>query len=163
MSAILDSLPVRRVRRALATKKVREVLHEVPPEAVRPEAAARVHGVEPAAVARVHVYEIGLVPVMVITAGDRRVAEANLAAVFGLDGEVRRADPARVEELTGFPPDGVAPVGGERPMAVAVDPSLGRFPRIFVHAGHPRVLMELTYDDLLHLTGGRPVPEVAEA
>lgn len=160
MSELFDSLPVRRVRAALAARQIREVLHEVPPQARGPEAAARIHGVEPAAVARVRVYEIGLDPVMVVVAGDRRVAEAALPAVFGLEGEVRAVEGGRLEELTGFPPGGVAPVATSRPMPVAVDPSLGRFPRLFVPAGHPRVLMELTYDDLLQLTDGRPAPEV---
>ncbi len=158
MTAILDSLPVRRVRAALAAAGVRELLHERPAEAT---AFAREHGVDPAALARVHLYRIGLAPVMVITAGDRRVDEAALPAAFGLEGEVRPLSAGECEELTGFPPDGVAPVATARPLPVAVDPSLARFPRLFLPAGHPRVVMELTYDELLRLTGGRPAAAVA--
>ncbi len=161
MTAILDSLPVRRVRAALAAAGVRELLHELPAEATAAAAFAREHGVDPAALARVHLYRIGHAPVMVITAGDRRVDKAALPAAFGLEGEVRPLSAGECEELTGFPPDGAAPVATARPLPVAVDPSLARFPRLFLPAGHPRVVMELTYDELLRLTGGRPAAAVA--
>lgn len=169
MTEIVDSLPVRRVRRVLAEKQVKEILHELPEDAKSARDAARLlsvelgepGSVELGAIGKTLVYEIGLQPVMVVIAGDRQCKEAALPGVFGLEGEVKRADPRRVEELTGFPVGGVAPVGSLKPMPVAVDPALGRFPRIFVGAGHPRVLMELTYDDLLFLTDGKPAPEVA--
>lgn len=169
MTEIVDSLPVRRVRRVLAEKGVKEILHELPEDAKSARDAARLLAVELGepgsielgAIGKTLVYEIGFQPVMVVIAGDRQCNEEALPQVFGLEGEVKRADPRRVEELTGFPVGGVAPVGSLTPMPVAVDPELGRYPRIFVGAGHPRVLMELTYDDLLFLTDGRPAPEVA--
>ena len=161
MNDLVDSLPVKRVRHVLAEKQVKELLHELPGDARSAREAARALGVELGAVAKTLVYEIGLEPVMVVIAGDRRCDEARLPELFGLEGEVRRCDAVRVEELTGFPVGGVAPVGSLTPMPVVVDASLARFPRIYAGAGHPRVLMELSFDDLLFLTGGTPSEEVA--
>ncbi len=158
---VVDTLPVRRVRQALAAKQIKERLIEFDKPARSAEEAARRLGVEPGAVVKSLVFEIGFDPVMVLIAGDRRCNEEKLPELFDLEGEVRRPDPARVEELTGFPAGGVAPVGSITPMPVVIDASLGRFPRIYAGAGHPRCVMELTFDDLLFLTDGKVEESVA--
>ena len=160
---VVDTLPVKRVRETLAAKQIKERLIEFETPARSAAEAAHRLGVEPGAVVKSLVFEIGMEPVMVLVAGDRRCAEDRLPALFGLEGEVRRPAPARVEELTGFPAGGVAPVGSVTPMPVVIDASLARFPRIYAGAGHPCCVMELTLDDLLFLTGGRMAEGVAAA
>ncbi len=161
MTAI-ESLPVKRVRQVLARKGVRERIIELAESAATAREAARALGVEPGAIAKSLAFEIGFDPVLVVIAGDRRCREEKLPELFGLEGEVRKTDPARVEKITGFPVGGVAPVGSLTPLPVVIDTSLGRFTRIYAAAGHPRCLFETDFDELVHLTGGRPSDEVAE-
>ncbi len=97
------------LRRALAESGVRERIVELAGSAATAREAARALGVDLGAFAKSLVSEIGSDPVMALIAGDRRCNEEKPIELFGLEGEVRRPDPARVEELTGSPAGGVAP------------------------------------------------------
>ncbi len=55
----------------------------------------------------------------------------------------------------------MAPVGSITPMPVVIDAGLARFLRICAGAGHPRRVMEPTFDDLLLPTDGRVEARVA--
>ncbi|QLQ17445.1 MAG: YbaK/EbsC family protein [Micropruina sp.] len=96
------------------------------------------------------------VAVMVVTAGDRRVAEGKVAALVG---ELARADADFVKAATGFSIGGVSPVGHTGPTVVVIDQELFRFSEIWAAAGHPHAVFPLSPDELVDLTGA-PVAEV---
>jgi prolyl-tRNA editing enzyme YbaK/EbsC (Cys-tRNA(Pro) deacylase) len=95
-----------------------------------------------------------------MSSGARRVDTARLAQVVG--EPIGKADAAFVRERTGFAIGGVAPVGHATPIAAYVETSLAGHPEIWAAAGHPHTVFRLSYDELLRITGGRPVEVAAE-
>lgn len=89
-------------------------------------------------------------PVLVITAGDRRVDEAKVTALLGAIG---KANAQFVKSRTGFAIGGVAPVGHLEPPMALLDASLQRFASIWAAGGDARALVELTPDSLEAATG----------
>lgn len=101
--------------------------------------------------------------VLVITAGDRRVDEAKVAALLCGPGQsLGRADAAFVREATGFAIGGVAPVGHTQPVLTLIDQSLSRFDVVWAAAGHPNGVFQLQPPDLPRLTHA-PMADVTVA
>jgi len=74
-------------------------------------------------------------PVVVLVAGDRSVDDRKLARHFGVSRKkVRIADAQTTQDVTGYAPGGVPPVG---------------------HAGSPHAVFATTFDGLVQITGGR--------
>jgi len=94
--------------------------------------------------------------VLVVTAGDRRVDTAKVAALVGGLG---RADADFVKSATGFSIGGVSPIGHTAAPVMLVDRDLFRFERIWAAAGHPYAVFPLTPEELVELTGA-PVADV---
>ncbi len=94
--------------------------------------------------------------VLVITSGDRRVDEAQVAARVG---PLARADAGFVKARTGFAIGGVAPLAHAEPAETLIDRELFRFQRIWAAAGHPNAVFALSPADLERLTGA-PVADV---
>jgi len=94
--------------------------------------------------------------VLVVTAGDKRVDEAKVAAQVGALG---RADAAFVKQQTGFSIGGVSPVAHATPAVVLVDRTLFRFDAVWAAAGHPNGVFQASPQALLALTGA-PAAEV---
>ncbi len=101
--------------------------------------------------------------VLVVTAGDRRVDEAKVAALLCGPGQsLGRADAAFVREATGFAIGGVAPLGHAQPVLTLIDESLSRFDEVWAAAGHPNGVFQLQPQDLPRLTQA-PVADVTVA
>lgn len=95
-------------------------------------------------------------PLLVMTSGAHRVDTDVLAVEVGAN-TIAMANAARVREVTGQAIGGVAPVGHPAPVRTVVDGSLADHAVVWTAAGTPHTLMPMTYDDLLHLTGGEVV------
>lgn len=162
MSA-LDRPSVQRVVLALAGAGLGERVIELDATARTAADAALACGVPVGAIVKSLVFLVGETPVMALVAGDRRCRMEGLADSLDLTGEVRRADAARVRDLTGFAIGGVAPVGHPSPLATVIDAGLGRFERLFAAAGHPHCVFATDLAELVHLTGGRLSEAIAEA
>jgi prolyl-tRNA editing enzyme YbaK/EbsC (Cys-tRNA(Pro) deacylase) len=152
---------VQRVVAALAGAGLHDRVVALAGTAHRAEDAAAACGVPLGAIVKSLVFEVGEVPVVALVAGDRRCAPAALPAALGLAGEARRCPAERVRAVTGFAIGGVAPVGHLTRLPTAIDSSLGRFERLFAAAGHPRCVFETSLDELVALTGGRLVQDLA--
>jgi prolyl-tRNA editing enzyme YbaK/EbsC (Cys-tRNA(Pro) deacylase) len=157
----LASPSVRRVQAALEQAGSTARVVELTETARTAEDAARACGVPVGAIVKSLLFMLGDAPVMVLVAGDRRCLEKALPAVLGLEGKARRADADQVRAGTGFAIGGVAPVAHPNPLPVLVDPSLGRFERLFAAAGHPHCVFATTLPELLELTGGRLAEGIA--
>lgn len=100
--------------------------------------------------------------VLVVTAGDRRVDEAKVAALACPPGsKLGRANADFVRAQTGFAIGGVSPLAHAQPPVTLVDQSLLRFERLWAAAGHPNSLFALSPQELLRYTGA-PLADVAE-
>lgn len=93
-----------------------------------PEAAAAV-GVEVGAIVKSLVFVRSEEPIIVLCAGDRRVAADRL--------ELRPANADQVREVTGFSIGGVPPLGHRTKLETIIDESLKRFDTVWCAAGTP--------------------------
>ncbi|GAA4626498.1 YbaK/EbsC family protein [Cellulomonas oligotrophica] len=117
------------------------------------ELAAQALGVEPARIAKTLSFR-GPEPgtaLLVVVAGDARVDNAAFRAAFGVKARMLGGD--EVEELTGHAPGGVCPFGNPPSATVRLDTSLQRFASVFPACGDAASAIELTCDELAHVTG----------
>jgi prolyl-tRNA editing enzyme YbaK/EbsC (Cys-tRNA(Pro) deacylase) len=91
-------------------------------------------------------------PVMVLCAGDRRVAAGRLGLTPA------NADQARA--ATGFSIGGIPPLGHDQPLETLIDESLRRFPTVWCAAGTPYAVFEADTDVLIEAIPGGAVAEV---
>ena len=90
-------------------------------------------------------------PVMVLCAGDRRVAAERLGLRAATADEARAA--------TGFSIGGIPPLGHEQPLETLIDESLRRFATVWCGAGSPHAVFEADTESLIAaIPGGAVVP-----
>lgn len=143
-----------RVRAALAAAGVEGELRLMAAHLPTAPAAAEALGVELGRIAKSILLMAGEQPVLVVTAGDRRVDRQKVKALLG-SGKVSVASAEQVLAVTGFVAGGVAPVGLLHPATVLLDASLQRFTEIWAGGGIPEALVRLQVADLPTATGGR--------
>jgi prolyl-tRNA editing enzyme YbaK/EbsC (Cys-tRNA(Pro) deacylase) len=70
-----------------------------------------------------------------------------------------RADADYVKRASGFSIGGVAPVGwaGDTEPVVLIDEALADYDAVWAAGGHPHAVFPTSYDELVRLTGARPV------
>ncbi|MFV2145886.1 YbaK/EbsC family protein [Isoptericola sp. G70] len=124
-------------------------------------AAARALGVESGGIANSLVFTLDEEPLLVLTSGAHRVDTGFLGDRLG--GRVGRASKETVKEATGQVIGGVAPLGHPAPVRTLVDAALAEFPVVWAAAGHARTVFPTTFDELVRITGGEPVPVEAPA
>ncbi len=98
--------------------------------------------------------------VLVVTSGSNRVDEKKVATLIG--EKLKSADAEFVREKTGFVIGGVPPVGHATPPVTILDQDLQQFSTIWAAGGTPNAVFQLTWDDLVTLTGGQ-IADVAKA
>jgi len=116
------------------------------------EAAAAV-GCEVGAIVKSLVFVRGAEPVIVLCAGDRRVAARRL----GLSPA--SADVARA--ATGFAIGGIPPLGHDRELGTLIDVALGRYEIVWCAAGTPHAVFDVAPDALIAAIPGASVIDVA--
>jgi prolyl-tRNA editing enzyme YbaK/EbsC (Cys-tRNA(Pro) deacylase) len=95
--------------------------------------------------------------VMVIASGANRVDEAKVAAIVGPIG---KADAKFVRQRIGYAIGGVCPIGHAEKSQILIDSDLLQLASIWVAAGHPHAVFNLTPTQLQAMTAA-PVAEVA--
>jgi prolyl-tRNA editing enzyme YbaK/EbsC (Cys-tRNA(Pro) deacylase) len=110
-----------------------EISVQVLPDSTRtaPEAAAAI-GCDVGQIVKSLVFMRGEEPVMVLCAGDRRVASAALG--------LRTATPDEARAATGFAIGGIPPLGHDRDLETLIDSSLRRFDTLWCAAGTPHAV-----------------------
>jgi len=129
---------------------------QVLPKSTRtaPEAAAAV-GCEAGQIVKSLVFMRDEEPVMVLCAGDRRVASDRLG--------LRAASAEEARAGTGFAIGGIPPLGHDRPLPTLIDESLRRFATVWCAAGTPHALFEVDTDALIAAIPGGALLDVAAA
>ena len=87
--------------------------------------------------------------ILVVACGTNRVDEQRLAAAAGEEVELAGADFVRQE--TGYVIGGVPPIGHRQPIRTFLDTDLLQFEQVFVAAGTPRSIIQLSRKQLLDL------------
>ncbi|AMO60692.1 YbaK/prolyl-tRNA synthetase associated domain-containing protein [Mycolicibacterium phlei] len=144
------------VARAVAAAGIEPAIRILDADVKTAAAAAQRLGCEVGAIANSLVFDCDGEPLLVMASGAARVDTDLLAKQ--LDAQrISRATPQFVKAATGQVIGGVAPTGHPSPLRTVVDESLRDYPLLWAAAGTPDSVMPLTYDQLLTLTGGRPM------
>jgi prolyl-tRNA editing enzyme YbaK/EbsC (Cys-tRNA(Pro) deacylase) len=91
-------------------------------------------------------------PILVIASGINRVDEKKVSAL--LEEKVKSADADFVLANAGVSPGGVPPVGHKVTPVVVLDQDLKNYDLIWAAAGTPNAVFQLTWNDLVTITGG---------
>jgi prolyl-tRNA editing enzyme YbaK/EbsC (Cys-tRNA(Pro) deacylase) len=94
-------------------------------------------------------------PILVLTSGANRVAEALISDYAG--EAIGRADPDFVRAVTGYAIGGVPPVGHIQPIETYLDEDLLSYESIWAAAGTPNAVFELTPELLITMTHAKVV------
>ena len=96
-------------------------------------------------------------PVVVLAAGDQRVDDRKLAALYDVGRKkVKVAKAEQCVAIFGYAPGGVPPVGHRTPdISVYIEDSLARFEQLYAAAGSPNAIFPVTFEQLLHITSGK--------
>lgn len=115
------------------------------------ELAAVAVGTEPARIAKSLTFMVGEDPVMVICAGDAKVANAKYKAFF--QAKAKMLTPEEVVEYIGHAVGGVCPFGIKDGVKVYLDESLKRFDTVYPACGSSNSAVRLTNEELEKLSG----------
>lgn len=110
------------------------------------ELAAIAVGVEGKRIAKTMSFLVGEQPILIVAAGDAKVANAKYKAHFHTKAKMIPGD--RVEELIGHNVGGVCPFGINEGVEVYLDESLKRFETVFPAVGSGNSAIELTIEEL---------------
>lgn len=167
---------VRRVTTALFDLGVTSTPRALDQSARTAAEAAQALGVEVGQIASSIVFALPLrenqsepLPLLVITSGRHRVDTKLIATELGV-ANLDRADADFVRRWSSFAIGGVPPVGWHKQsngvkspikagdeLSVLVDQALSDYDLVWAAAGHPHVVFPTSFDELVGITGGRPI------
>jgi prolyl-tRNA editing enzyme YbaK/EbsC (Cys-tRNA(Pro) deacylase) len=114
--------------------------------------AAEAVGCEVGQIVKSLVFVRGEAPVMVLCAGDRRVAAGRMA--------LRAATAEEARAATGFAIGGIPPLAHDRELETLIDQSLRRFEAVWCAAGTPHAVFEVVTGALIQAIPGALVVDV---
>ena len=111
------------------------------------ELAAVAVGTEPARIAKSLTFMVDDKPVMIVCAGDAKVANSKYKGFFHTKARMLTYD--EVHELIGHDVGGVCPFGCSEDVSVYLDESLKRFDIVYPACGSSNSAVKLTPDELM--------------
>lgn len=149
-----------------SVKQVQEKLFELghPNEVVKltdsartAQEAADALGCEVAQIAKSIIFKLKSTnePLLVVASGINRIDEKLVAQT--LNDKLGKADADFVRESTGFVIGGVPPLGHKNSVLTLIDEDLFKYETIWAAAGHPKVVFQLTPDELEKMTNGQVI------
>ena len=130
-------------------------LHEHTPTVAE---AARVLGVEPEQIIKSLVFRCGKETVLVVASGLARVDRKKLAAILGVgNSKVKFAAPEDALAITGFVVGSMPPFGHRNRLRTLVDAGAAGRKAVFGGGGGIDVMMRLSSEELLRVTGAEVV------
>lgn len=124
------------------------------------ELAAQALNVEPARIAKSLTFADGDGCLMLVAAGDARIANPKFKSQFGMKASMLSAE--NVERLVGHAVGGVCPFGVASAVTVYLDESLKRFETVFPAAGSSNSAVEMTPDELFKVSGAKQWVDVCK-
>ena len=108
--------------------------------------AAKALGTEEARIAKTMSFMVNGTPVLIVTAGDTKIANSKFKAYFHVKAKMLTAE--ELTEYVGHAPGGVCPFALKDGCKVYLDESLKRFDIVYPAAGSANSAVELTPDEL---------------
>lgn len=143
-------------RKAKIHHTVHEYQHDPASESYGTEAAEKM-GVDPERVFKTLVVMVDGKELVVGVVPVTSMLSMKLIARAAGGKKAAMADPAAVQRATGYVLGGVSPLGQKKRLKTFIDQSADTFDTVFVSAGRRGLEIELTADDLKHLTGAELV------
>jgi prolyl-tRNA editing enzyme YbaK/EbsC (Cys-tRNA(Pro) deacylase) len=153
--------PVRRVAEALRDGRVEGRIEEFADGTPTAAAAAQATGAPIDQIVKSLVFACDGRPLVVMVPGDARADTSRIAAVAGCE-RVKPVGADAVEQLTGFPPGGVAPFPLPGIETVLIEQSLLGHEVVWIGAGSRRHMAALAPSDLARLSRARPAQLTVE-
>lgn len=110
------------------------------------ELAAKAVGCEPARISKSLTFKVGEQPIIILTAGDRKIDNHKYKAMFS--AKAKMLTPEEVETLIGHSIGGVCPFGIREGVTVYLDESMKRFETVYPACGSSNSAVELTMEEL---------------
>lgn len=108
--------------------------------------AAKAVGTEPARIAKSLTFKVADAPIMIVCAGDAKVANGKFKSLFHI--KAKMLTPDEVIELIGHSVGGVCPFGIKDGVNVYLDESLKRFDMVYPACGSSNSAVALTIPEL---------------
>lgn len=143
-------------RKAKVDHTVHEYQHDPASESYGTEAAEKM-GVDPERVFKTLVVMVDGKELVVGVVPVTSMLSMKLIARAAGGKKAAMAEPAAVQRATGYVLGGVSPLGQKKRLKTFIDQSADTFDTVFVSAGRRGLEIELTADDLKHLTGAELV------
>ena len=153
--------PVERVARFLRETGTEARIEEFGDGTPTAEDAARAAGSKLDQIVKSLVFACDGRPLVVMVPGDARADTSRIAAVAGCE-RVKPVGADAVEQLTGFPPGGVAPFPLPGIETVLIEQSLLGHEVVWIGAGSRRHMAALAPSDLARLSRARPAQLTVE-
>ncbi|HPF86580.1 MAG TPA: YbaK/EbsC family protein [Candidatus Limiplasma sp.] len=115
------------------------------------ELAAVAVGCAPQRIAKTLSFMVDGAPILIVTAGDAKIANAKYKAAF--HNKAKMLSPDEAECLIGHAVGGVCPFGINEGVTVYLDESLKRFQTVFPACGSANSAIELTIPELEQYSG----------
>jgi Cys-tRNA(Pro) deacylase len=154
--------PVERVSEFLRQMGVEARVEEFPEGTPTAADAARAVGCKLGQIVKSLVFDCGGRWVVALIPGDRRADASKIARAAGAE-QARIASPEQVEKATGFVAGAVAPFPLPRVDRVLIDRGLLSHKRLWVGAGSPSHMAEVSSGDLVRLSRGQVMDAVEAA
>ena len=139
------------VRSFLRSKGMEDEILEFDESSATVELAAHAVGCEPARIAKTLSFDLAGETIVVVTAGDMRIAGSKFKAVF--KGKPKMLPAIEVEDRTGHAVGGVCPFALKDGVKVYLDVSMKRFGTVFPACGSSNSAIELSPEKLERLSG----------
>jgi len=110
------------------------------------ELAAQALNCEPCRIAKTLSFMVDNHAILIVTAGDAKIANAKYKAQFGT--KAKMLSPEEVETLIGYAVGGVCPFDVNEGVTVYLDESLKRFETVFPACGSSNSAIELSIEEL---------------
>ncbi|MFF2553153.1 YbaK/EbsC family protein [Nocardia sp. NPDC058058] len=114
--------------------------------------AAQALGVELGAITKSLLFLLDDDPVLLLVSGAHTVDLDRTGE--RLEGTLTRAPAAMVQQVTGQPMGGVAPVGHPINLPTYIDTALARHAELWAAGGHPNTVFRTTFGELVRITAG---------
>ncbi len=139
-------MSIEAVRAYFARKNMENRIMELEQTTATVADAALAHSVEPGQIAKTLSFKLDETPILIVTAGDAKIANARYKARFGTKAKMLNAE--EVLEHTGHAVGGVCPFGLKKTLAVYLDESLRRFTEVIPAAGSHNSSIRLSIAEL---------------
>lgn len=134
------------VRSYLTQWNAEDRILEFPASSATVADAAKVLGCKEEEIAKTMSFKVEEQVVLVVMAGDVKVANPKFKAQFNKKPTMIKGD--EVEALTGHPPGGVCPFGVNEGADIYLDESLKRFDKVYPACGSNNSAIEVTLQEL---------------